>query len=173
MRLILPILLINILLMSCDPVRQYNYSGVGMKPVYANGDSIYDIRNINVQPITNSGSIYSWRNYLLVGENNKGIHIIDKTDPSNPVKISFIKIVGNKNFSISDSVLYADNGKDLIAINISTITAVNVLNIVKNSLQNENVFPPNYKGYFECYDKTRGIIVGWDSVKLDKPKCYK
>jgi len=167
------LILIFILFQNCDPVREYNYSGIGMKPIYANGDSIYDIKNVAVQPIINSGSIYSWNQYLLVGESNKGIHIIDKSDPSNPFKISFIKIIGNKNFSIADSTLYADNGKDLITIDIRNINSIQVLNIVKNSLQNDNVFPTNYIGYFECYDKSKGIVVGWDSVQLNNPKCFK
>ena len=86
----------------------------GWKPVYMSSDSLYDIRNLPPRQIVNSGSIYSWNNYLFVNEMNKGIHVIDQTNPSNAVNISFIQIWGNKNFTVYDSVLYADNGSDLI-----------------------------------------------------------
>ncbi len=97
-----------------------------MKPIYLPNDSLYDIRNIDIQPIVNSGTIYLWQNYLFVNEVGKGIHVIDKSYPSLAKKITFIKIYGNKNFSISDSTLFADNGKDLISIDIRDMLHIRV-----------------------------------------------
>lgn len=146
---------------------------MGMKPVYANGDSLYNIINIDTQLIVNAGNIYTWNNYLFLNEINKGIHVIDKSDINNPYKITFIKIVGNKNYTINDSTLYADNGRDLIAIDIRDILHVRVLNIVKGGLVNNNNFPPNYEGTFECFDASKGIVIEWKEELLINPKCRK
>ena len=96
-----------------------DYEVFGKQPIYSNGDSLYVIQNIDTQLIVNAGNIYSWNQYLFINEVYKGIHVIDKSDSSNPVKLTFIKIIGNRNFTISDNTLLADNGKDLIAIDIS------------------------------------------------------
>ncbi len=145
----------------------------GMKPIYATGDTIYDIRNIDTQRIVNTGTIYLWNNYLLIGEQYKGIHVIDKTDSTNPVKITFIKIYGNRNFNINNNTLYADNGRDLITINIRNIRNVVVTNILENAVVVEGNYPPNYGGFFECVDIDKGILVGWKYDRLINPKCSK
>lgn len=145
----------------------------GMKPVYLPNDSLYDIRNIDIQPIVNSGTIYLWQNYLFVNEVGKGIHVIDKTDPALSTKVTFIKIYGNKNFSISDSTLFADNGKDLISIDIRDVLHIHVLKIVKDAIRYDNVFPSNFSGWFECADLSKGIIISWENTSLTNPKCKK
>lgn len=144
----------------------------GWKPIYISTDSLYDIKNLPPQPIQNSGSIYSWGNYLFLNEQGKGIHVIDQTNPTNAINISFIKIWGNKNFSIYDSTLFADNGRDLITIDIHDVLHVSVLNIAYNAIENENYFPTE-SGYFECADNSKGIIVSWEQTKLINPKCKK
>src|SRR6188768_864103 len=62
--------------------------------------------------ITKPGNIYTYNNYLLVAEKFKGIHILDNSSPSNPVKIKFIELKGNENFTVVNNVLLADNGPD-------------------------------------------------------------
>ena len=55
--------------------------------------------------ITKPGKIYYWNNYLFVNEYSKGIHVIDNTNPSNPVFKTFINIPGNVDMSIKDGIL--------------------------------------------------------------------
>ena len=43
-------------------------------------------------PIIESGKIYAYNNLVLVNDIDKGIHIIDNSNPAAPVKIAFIKI---------------------------------------------------------------------------------
>ena len=150
-----------------------DYEVFGKQPIYSNGDSLYVIQNIDTQLIVNAGNIYSWNEYLFINEVYKGIHVIDKSDSSNPVKLTFIKIIGNRNFTISDNTLLADNGKDLIAIDISDVLNVSVLSIVKDGIVNYNNYPPAYNGRFECVDLRKGLLVGWKDTLLINPKCYK
>jgi hypothetical protein len=168
---ILLLTIFSMIFISCK--KEDDFIVTGMKPIYLPNDSLYDIRNIDIQPIVNSGTIYLWQNYLFVNEVGKGIHVIDKSNPSLSTKITFIKIYGNKNFSISDSTLFADNGKDLISIDIRDMLHIRVLKIVKDAIKNDNVFPPNFSGWFECADLSKGIIISWENTSLTNPKCNK
>lgn len=151
----------------------------GYKPIYFQSDSVQSIIK-NTQPIEidNSGLIYRWNQYLLVNEVNKGIHVFDVSNPNNPVNLTFITIPNNTYFSIADSILYAENGYDLIAINISKILEVSVTDIQFNAFKPRTSFPDvyyNYHGrrnvYFECYDPTKGLLLGWEKADLINPKC--
>lgn len=135
-------------------------------------DSLYAIRNLAPLPIINSGSIYSWNNYLFVNEQYQGIHVIDQTNPANAINITFIQIWGNKNFTVYDSVLYADNGSDLITIDISDVLHVTVLDIQEGAVGNSKNYPDSL-GYFECADNSKGIITSWEKTTLINPKCLR
>ena len=67
------------------------------------------------------GKIYTFGSYLFVNDYLKGIHVIDNSDPTNPVKLNFLSIPGNVDIAVKDDVLYADNYIDLLAINIENI----------------------------------------------------
>ena len=68
--------------------------------------------------IVNAGKIYSYQDYLFVNELYEGIHVIDHTNPENPIKMAFLKIIGNVDLSIRNNILFADNAVDLIAIDL-------------------------------------------------------
>ena len=50
---------------------------------------------------------------------------------------------------------------------------IRVLKIVKDAIKNDNVFPPNFSGWFECADLSKGIIINWENTSLTNPKCNK
>jgi hypothetical protein len=112
------------------------------------------------EEITNPGKMYFKDNYLFVNEYEKGIHVIDNSDPVNPKKVAFYKILGNVDMAIRDNILYADSYIDLVAIDISDI-----LNPVEKG-RLKNVFPeimPVGELYYpySSVDKSKGVIVGW------------
>ena len=47
------------------------------------------------EEISNPGKMYFKDDYLFVNEHEKGIHVIDNSDPSKPKKVAFYKILGN------------------------------------------------------------------------------
>ncbi|MCC6817852.1 MAG: hypothetical protein IT245_03045 [Bacteroidia bacterium] len=78
-------------------------------------------------PISKPGNIYSYKNFLLVSEKTVGIHILDNTNPANPIPLKFIQLKGNTNFSIVDDILLADNGPDLLSIDISNLNDIKLV----------------------------------------------
>jgi hypothetical protein len=70
--------------------------------------------------------IYTKDNYLYVSESGVGVHIINNTNPANPVNEHFIKIVGCNDMAIKGNVLYADNATDLVAIDISNPSSLKI-----------------------------------------------
>lgn len=118
-------------------------------PVYLSLSSIR-AQSISVtvpQPVSTPGKIYIYGDYLFVNEQNKGIHIIDNSNPALPKFINFISIPGNVDIAVSDNILYADHYIDLLAIDISNPKSVKLVKTVE--------------GVFESFliDKTKGIVL--------------
>jgi len=70
-------------------------------------------------PLQEPGKIYAYGSLLLVSEPGKGIHLIDNSEPESPVKIALLPVIGNRDVSIKEGVLYADSLTDLIVMDIS------------------------------------------------------
>lgn len=128
-------------------------------PVYKSTAQVRaGIRNDAPSPILKPGKIVVLGNYIFLNEIDKGVHIIDNTNPSVPVNKNFIAIPGNLDLAVKGNTLYADLYRDLVTIDISNPTAVEVKKITKN------VFPPRqYPGFF--IQDTSRVIVDW--IKKD------
>ena len=91
-------------------------------PVYQTTQTVRAaIKNDAPQPITSIGKMVLYGNYIFLNEINKGIHIIDNTNPASPVNKAFITIPGNENLAIKDNMLFADCFTDLFAIDITKL----------------------------------------------------
>ncbi|TCC94009.1 hypothetical protein EZ428_04340 [Pedobacter frigiditerrae] len=71
-----------------------------------------------------TGKIYAYNDLLFINEPNKGIHIYNNVNPSQPVNLAFLQIPGNVDLAISNNILYADSYVDLLAFDISNITNI-------------------------------------------------
>ena len=87
------------------------------------------------RPIIESGKIYAYKDMVLVNDVDEGIHIIDNSNPENPVKKAFIKIIANKDMEVKGDYLYADSLMDLLVFDISD------LNNIHEIARLEDVFP--------------------------------
>lgn len=117
------------------------------------------------RPVDESGKVYTYGDYIFVNDKYRGVHVIDNRNPSQPVKINFIKIPGNVDISVKDDYLFADSLMDLVVIDISEIEQIEQVNRLQNVLYNNVVFPfeadlVEYEGYNYGSD----IIVGWETV---------
>jgi hypothetical protein len=107
---------------------------------------------------------------LFINELGKGIHVINNQNPSNPQPVAFISVPGNADIAVKGDVLYADNATDLVSLDISNPLQVRVLHRVENAFPSE-MYPPHTGVFFQCVDKTKGAVVGWEKTTLENPKC--
>ncbi|MEM8526999.1 MAG: hypothetical protein AAGG68_20335 [Bacteroidota bacterium] len=146
----------------------------GVRPIYASFEIWDEIVSLPPQPIENLGKIYYKSPYIFVNERFKGIHVIDNSDPTNPTPIAFIQIYGCEDVAVNGDIMYADNYTDLVAIDISDLNNVKVVNRVKDLYAREKKsFPEGYSGYFECVEEERGFVVGWEEAELIDPRCLR
>lgn len=90
------------------------------RPVYKNKTAVLQsITSSTPQPLANPGKLFKYGNYIFVNEINKGVHIIDNSNPARPVNKYFIAIPGNIDIAVKGNTLYADIYTDLVAIDIS------------------------------------------------------
>jgi hypothetical protein len=114
---------------TCKNLHTYSY----YVPVYKTKETVRaNIKSSAPQPIQNPGKISVLGNTIFLNEIDKGIHIIDNTDPSHPRNTAFINIPGNLDIAVKGNILYADLYTDLVAIDISDPLHVVVKKIVDN-----------------------------------------
>src|ERR1043165_3660795 len=125
-------------------------------PVYMSLDELRSaVKSEPAQALKKPGKIYMKDNYIFVNEVDKGIHVIDNSNPSSPQNIAFINIPGNLDIAVIGSTLYADSYVDLLALDISNPASVTVLNRV------ENAIPQRYYSYGYNYDANKGVVKEW------------
>ncbi len=118
-----------------------------------------EIRRVYVYQSAN----FPERRAVFLNRENEGIHVLDNSDPRNPVNIAFISIPGNTEISIRDDFLYADSYIDLVTLDISNPLDVREVD------RELNVFP--YDEYqnipldiyfdYDAVDQSRGVVVSY------------
>lgn len=107
------------------------------------------------QTIVLAGKIFSYGNYLFINDVDKGIHIIDNSNPASPNKIGFLNLEGNIDLWVKKNLLYADCYDNLLVLDISDIHNIRLVETLPN------IFPQrNYNG--ATLDATKGYVVGWE-----------
>lgn len=156
-----------------DPGVGPTFTGEGYRPVYLTTEELRTISTTAPAKLKSPGKIYVRGNFLFINERYRGIHVIDNADPRQPVNLSFISIPGNVDIAVKGSVLYADNGVDFVALDISDPQNVRVLKRIENAFPQQN-FPLVSNVYFECPDAKKGsVLVRWEKVRMSKPRCYR
>lgn len=111
------------------------------------------------QALKQTGKLYLYGKYIFLNERERGIHIIDNSNPAAPKNIAFINIPGNVDLAVKGNTLYADSWSDLVTFDISNpqeITAKHFLN---------NVFPHRNRYYFTATNTSNPdsikVVVDW------------
>jgi hypothetical protein len=117
------------------------------EPVYrTKAEARANIKNNPAQDIERPGKIYIRGNYIFLNEIDKGIHIIDNSNPSAPRNIAFVNIPGNLDMAVKGNTLYADFYSDLVAIDITDPAHIVTTKFVENMFPERawgNGFSPN------------------------------
>ncbi len=166
------LLLGMILLISCDPQLTVT-EAVGMKPIYASGDE-QAITLGNSRNYENLGGIVYKSPYIFLNESYRGLHVVDNSDPFNPEKTAFISIPGCNNFTLKGDNIYAVTGRDIVTLKYANDNLTEVsrnVNYFDESQTLDQIVPPNFDGFYECVDPTKGLVVGWQEEILMNPEC--
>lgn len=132
--------------------QKYSY----FEPVYTTTAEIRASMGLTPpQTIKEAGKIYIKDNWLFVNEVGKGIHIIDNTNPADPIIKGFLTIPGNYDLAIKGNILYADSYIDLLAIDISDKANIKIAKRL------EGIFSV-YNRMGSGIDPVKGIITSWE-----------
>src|SRR5688500_11441388 len=158
--LVLTVLLgISVLLEGCSDKCDIKTEYVYLEPVYTTVQELRESIEITApEPLHGVGQLYLKDNLIFVNDPGKGIHIIDNSNPSQPLPKKFLKIPGNFDLAIKGNILYADSYVDLVALDISDI------NSVEETGRLEGVFK-NYKSFGFTTDAQCCVITDWTEKK--------
>jgi hypothetical protein len=153
--LLIAVIVFIVLLQGCvkDSIT-HTHSYVWFEPLYKTSEQVREsIKSDAATEIKTPGKLFIKGNYIFLNEVNKGVHIIDNSNPSAPVNKAFINIPGNIDIAVKGHILYADLYTDLLAIDIS-----DPMNVVTKKIV-DNVFPSRYYDGFTS-DTTK-VIYTW------------
>ena len=137
------------------------------EPVFMSNETFRNsVKVSNVpQTISGIGKMCFYNNYLYISELNKGIHIINNTDPANPQVTGFIQILGNADLAIRNGLLYADSFIDLVWFDVTNPAYPELKGRLDSIFPTALPLPPNHYGidYAKTYSgKNNGIVIGWE-----------
>ncbi|MCC6286971.1 MAG: hypothetical protein IT249_03730 [Chitinophagaceae bacterium] len=95
------------------------------------------------EPVKTAGKFYIKNQFIYLNEVEKGIHIIDNSNPSQPKQVGFLNIPGNLDIAVRDNILYADTYTDLLAIDISNPKKAAIVKEIKNFYQRYYIYDAN------------------------------
>ena len=143
------------------------------EPVFMSADEFRSTVKVAAEPIpiSNYGKMCFYEGYIFISESEKGIHIINNLNPSNPHSEGFIELMGNADLAIRNGKLYADAYTNLVWFDISNPAQPELEGFLENVFISYNYMPlpptDNEYGidYAMCYgmNGSRGIIVGWEA----------
>lgn len=137
-----------------DTCSEYN-TYTWYEPVYKPKTEVRsNIKSNAPKTIANAGKLCILGNYIFLNDIDKGIHVIDNSNPASPKNIAFIDIPGNLDIAVKGNTLYADMYSDLVTIDISNPKSVQPVKFI------DNTFP--YRSYGNGFNNSNsGVIVDW------------
>ncbi len=124
-------------------------------PVYESKAEVWkSIKSDPPQPLRKTGKLFLYGSYIFINELNKGVHIIDNSNPRAPKNISFISIPGNIDIAVKNNTLYADIFTDMVTLDIA-----DPANIILKKVSTK-VFPEREYDNGFAPDSTK-YIVDW------------
>lgn len=164
---LLAMLLSGVVLVSCGP-EEFDEPAVDGTSAYSpvlmkRSELEQSVKMDAARTLKDPGKIYTYGNYIFISERYEGVHVIDNTDPTNPVNISFVVVPGCVDMAVKNNVMYVDNAVDLVSLSIESVSDIKVLS------RNANVFPelppPDMNIVPEAYTNSNRpentIIIGW------------
>lgn len=152
-------------LFSCSP-NEVDPQTSGYKPVLIDRDAANNAIRYG-EPISTiaAGKFYIYKTYIYVAEKNKGYHVIENSNPDNPVKIGFLHVLNSGDLAIKDDVIYASQSVDMLAIDAKSFNNITLLSRLPNV---SNEITPDNLPLNDKYKKNRPlntIVIDWEKIK--------
>lgn len=90
------------------------------------------------QPLRNTGKLNVFGQYIFLNEVNKGIHVIDNSNPAAPVNRAFIPVPNNRDIAVRGHYLYADSYSDVVVFDISNPADIRPAAFLDNVIRDKN-----------------------------------
>lgn len=162
MRKLIVLLFAAVLVSSFGETQDYEYLPILMKKT----DLRQSIQFKAAQPMVNPGKIYINGKYLFITEKYKGVHIVNNSNPQNPVIERFIQVPGCMDIAAKGSIIYLDNAIDLVAIDISDLDNMRITKRIQDAFPEPTSPTGNMAWQFSDWNRPEGtVIVEW--VKND------
>lgn len=110
------VVLLSLIIVSCDDFLSETITYRINEPIFMDVATFRNSVKIkqDSHEITGYGKISFYKDYLYMSEPDKGIHIIDNSNPANPHVVGYIELMGNADISVRNDILYADSYIDLV-----------------------------------------------------------
>ena len=127
-----------------------------MRPIYTPTAEIRSSFAVEApRTLTGTGKIYYRAPYIFINQPGEGVHIINNSDPENPINERFVNIPGNFDMAVQGNIMYADSYVDLLAIDIGNVNNVRVVKRLERSF-------PAYNSWGFFWDEEAGVITRWE-----------
>lgn len=165
-RILLLVSIMGLALTSCEDKRLQTY--MANVPVYLSYEALRS--SFEVQSgvaMEKPGKITFYGSHMFINEYQKGIHVVDLSDPTNPEITAFIEIPGNVDMAIRNDQLFAESYVDLLVIDISDPEQPTLTNRIEDLF--EYVIPPyDYEYPLDEIDEKKGVITAYEVKKVTK-----
>lgn len=132
------------------------YTYTDYVPVYLSQAEIDAVKSEAPRALEQPGKLYLHNDLILINDFEKGIHVLDNSDKTKPVNLGFIAIPGNHDLLVKEAagrlVLYADNYRNLLALDITDVSNVKVLKRLRGV----------FDSFYEQPDQDGKIFVGYE-----------
>ena len=160
---VLALIVVSLTVTACPYVDEYEYvNEETYTPIYMSRENLELSVNYKEgeRQMEQTGKIYFRSPYIFINERYKGVHVVNNSDPFNPVREGFIVAPGCIDMAVKGNILYLDNAVDLVSFD---------LDAKKEVSRNRNVFPEPLPpdDIFRYYNQSRPkgyIIIGWEKI---------
>ncbi|RLD96031.1 MAG: hypothetical protein DRJ29_01150 [Bacteroidetes bacterium] len=165
-RLLILFSIIGLALTSCEDKRLQTY--MANVPVYMSYEALrssFDV--VSGVSMEKPGKISFYGSHMFINEYQKGIHVVDLSDPTQPELKAFIEVPGNVDMAIRNDQLFAESFVDLLVIDITNPEQPELTERIEDLF--EYVIPPyDYDYPLDEIDEKKGVITGYDVKKITR-----
>jgi hypothetical protein len=163
-RILLMVLMVIALIISIVQMVKSSSMEFGYEPVVVSRNDLEKlIQFTSPRDINYPERIFTRDQYIIISERDKGIHIIDNTNPSAPVNLGFIVVPACREVAIKGNIIYAQNATDLIAIDAlnfsSPVVTSRISEVFPELLPPDETYIPTKYQKFNRPSNT--VIIDW------------